>query len=136
MIPTAFIMLDNLPLTPNGKVDSKSLPVPDWSGNSSSEFVAAGTPTEEKLAKIFTDVLEVESVGIEDDFFELGGHSLLATKLIAQLLKTFDVEITVIDLFEAPTFAELAQRVDKNLPVEQIQSSVDDAEGEREEMEF
>ena len=136
MIPAAFVVLDTLPLTPNGKVDSKSLPVPDWSGNSSSEFVAAGTPTEEKLAKIFTDVLEVESVGIEDDFFELGGHSLLATKLIAQLLKTFDVEITVIDLFEAPTVAELAQRVDKNLLTQQLQGSVDDDEGEREEMEF
>ncbi|MEO1432874.1 MAG: amino acid adenylation domain-containing protein [Cyanobacteria bacterium J06633_8] len=136
MIPGAFVVLDILPLTPNGKVDTKSLPVPDWSGNSSSEFVAARTPTEEKLVKIFTDVLEVESVGIEDDFFTLGGHSLLATKLIAQLLKTFDVEITVIDLFEAPTVAELAQRVDKNLLTQQLQGSVDDDEGEREEMEF
>ncbi len=136
MIPAAFVMLDTLPLTPNGKVDTKSLPVPDWGANSSSEFVAARTPTEEKLVKIFTEVLEVESVGIEDDFFTLGGHSLLATKLIAQLLKTFDVEITVIDLFEAPTVAELAQRVDKNLLTQQLQSSVDDDEGEREEMEF
>ena len=61
---------------------------------------------------------------------------MLATKLIAQLLKTFDVEITVIDLFEAPTVAELAQRVDKNLLTQQLQGSVDDDEGEREEMEF
>jgi amino acid adenylation domain-containing protein len=136
MIPAAFVMLDALPLTPNGKVDTKSLPVPDWSANKSSEFVSPRTPTEEKLVNIFTSVLELETVGVEDDFFELGGHSLLATKLIAQLLKEFEVEITVIDLFEAPTVAELAQRVDKNLLVEQLQSSVSDVEEEREEMEF
>ncbi|MEM6404773.1 MAG: non-ribosomal peptide synthetase, partial [Cyanobacteria bacterium P01_D01_bin.116] len=136
MIPAAFVMLDALPLTPNGKVDTKSLPIPDWSGNKSSEFVSPRTPTEEKLVNIFTSVLEIETVGVEDDFFELGGHSLLATKLIAQLLKEFEVEITVIDLFEAPTVAELAQRVDKNLLVEQLQNSVSDVEEEREEMEF
>ncbi|MEO1183788.1 MAG: amino acid adenylation domain-containing protein, partial [Cyanobacteria bacterium J06636_27] len=136
MIPAAFVVLDVLPLTPNGKVDTKSLPIPDWSANKSSEFVSPRTPTEEKLVNIFTSVLELETVGVEDDFFELGGHSLLATKLIAQLLKEFDVEITVIDLFEAPTVAELAQRVDNNLLVGQLQSSVSDVEGEREEMEF
>ncbi|MEO0840570.1 MAG: amino acid adenylation domain-containing protein [Cyanobacteria bacterium J06643_5] len=136
MIPAAFVVLDVLPLTPNGKVDTKSLPIPDWSANKSSEFVSPRTPTEEKLVNIFTSVLELETVGVEDDFFELGGHSLLATKLIAQLLKEFDVEITVIDLFEAPTVAELAQRVDKNLLVGQLQGSVSDVEGEREEMEF
>ena len=136
MIPAAFVMLDTLPLTPNGKVDTKSLPIPDWSANKSSEFVSPRTPTEEKLVNIFTSVLELETVGVEDDFFELGGHSLLATKLIAQLLKEFEVEITVIDLFEAPTVAELAQRVDKNLLVEQLQGSVNDVEEEREEMEF
>ena len=136
MIPAAFVMLDALPLTPNGKIDTKSLPVPDWFGNAETTFVAPQTPTEEKLVNIFTSVLELEKVGVEDDFFELGGHSLLATKLIAQLLKIFDIEITVIDLFEAPTVAELAQRVDKNLLVGQLQSSVSDVEEEREEMEF
>ncbi|MBE9212888.1 amino acid adenylation domain-containing protein [Plectonema cf. radiosum LEGE 06105] len=133
MIPAAFVMLDALPLTPNGKVDPKSLPVPDWFGNAESTFVAPRTPTEEKLVKIFTSVLELETVGVEDDFFTLGGHSLLATKLIGQLLKIFDVEITVIDLFEAPTVAELAERIDQNLLT---QGFVSDVEGEREEMEF
>ncbi len=133
MIPATFVMLDALPLTPNGKVNTKSLPVPDWFGNAESTFVAPRTPTEEKLVNIFTSVLELETVGVEDDFFELGGHSLLATKLIGQLLKIFDVEITVIDLFEAPTVAELAERIDINLLT---QVSVSDVEGEREEMEF
>ena len=135
MVPAAFVILDALPLTPNGKVDMRSLPIPDWSGNAEAKFVAPRTPTEEKLVKIFTSVLELESVGVEDDFFELGGHSLLATKLIAQLIKIFDVEITVIDLFEAPTITELAQRVDKNLLTQELQTPISNEE-EREEMEF
>lgn len=135
MVPAAFVILDTLPLTPNGKVDMRSLPVPDWSGNAEARFVAPRTTTEEKLVEIFTSVLELESVGVEDDFFELGGHSLLATKLIAQLIKIFDVEITVIDLFEAPTITELAQRVDKNLLTQELQTPVSNPE-EREEMEF
>ena len=136
MVPATFVMLNALPLTPNGKVDTKSLPIPDWSANTSTRFVAPQTDTEEKLVTIFTNVLDVESVGVEDDFFELGGHSLLATKLIAQLLKEFDVEISIIDLFEAPTVAELGERVDRSLLTQELGGSVSDLEGEREEMEF
>ncbi|MEO1792939.1 MAG: phosphopantetheine-binding protein, partial [Cyanobacteria bacterium J06629_19] len=78
-------------------------------------------------------VLSQETVGIYDDFFELGGHSLLATQLVAQLLNVFDVEITVIDLFEATTVATLAQRIEQKQRLAQMQQPVSGDE-EREEI--
>jgi thioester reductase-like protein len=114
MIPAAFVTLEALPLNPNGKVDRLALPVPDTARPELEvAFVAPGTPTEQVLAEIFAQVLEVEQVGVHDNFFELGGHSLLATQLIAQLHKRFEVEVTVVDLFEAPTVAGLAERMEK-----------------------
>jgi amino acid adenylation domain-containing protein/thioester reductase-like protein len=112
MIPAAFVLLEALPLNPNGKVDRQALPAPDTlRPNLESVFIAPGTATEAALAQVFAQVLEMEQVGIHDDFFELGGHSLLATKLIARLLQVFHVELSIVDLFEAPTIAGLAERI-------------------------
>ena len=85
------------------------------------------------LAGIFAQVLEVGRVGAHDDFFELGGHSLLATQLVAQLLQVFDVEVTVIDLFEATTVAGLASRIEHKQMVEQLQVRPLDDAADREE---
>ena len=135
-IPSAFVILDALPLNPNGKVDRFALPAPDITRPElESVFVAPGTATERTLAEIFAGVLEIEQVGIYDNFFELGGHSLLATKLVAQLLKTFKVEVTVVDLFEASTVAALAERMKKMQTLEQISSPVE-SDREREEFEI
>jgi amino acid adenylation domain-containing protein len=136
-IPSVFVELETLPLTPNGKVDRRALPAPDRVRASSEEtWVAPRTPTEEVLARIFAQVLEVEQVGIHDDFFDLGGHSLLATQLIAQSLQQFQVELTVIDLFEAPTVAELAERIENKRIIEQLQVLPMESEEEREEIEI
>lgn len=133
MIPSAFVILDALPLTPNGKIDARALPAPD--NTTEATFIAPRTHIQTKLVEIFADVLQVKSVGIEDDFFELGGHSLLATRLITNLIQVFNTELTVIDLFEAPTVAELAERIEKRQTVAQLNSVVDTTE-EREEIEF
>ena len=110
LVPTAFVLLSALPLTNNGKVDTKNLPAPE-EVRSDAEFIAPRTDIETKLAAIYTQILNLEKVSINDDFFELGGHSLLATQLIAQALQVFRVELTVIDLFDAPTVAGLAERI-------------------------
>jgi acyl carrier protein len=136
MIPSALIALETLPLTPNGKIDYGALPNKDTLIDETREFVDPHTETEKQLAKIFIDVLEVEKLSIHDDFFELGGHSLLATKLIAQSLQTFEVELSVMDLFEAPNVAELAQRIEKSQVSGQTQGENKDAIEEREEIEF
>ncbi len=131
MVPSIFMWLPALPLTPNGKVDPKSLPAPVVV--SSQPKVAPSSDVEKSLAQIFSQVLSLESVGIYDDFFELGGHSLLATQLVAQSLSEFDVEITVVDLFEAATVAALAQRIEQKQRLAQMQQPVENDE-EREEI--
>ncbi|MGD1862585.1 MAG: AMP-binding protein, partial [Leptolyngbyaceae cyanobacterium] len=132
LVPSAFMQLEALPLTPNGKVDVRSLPTPAIESPEAS-YVAPSSEAETALADIFVQVLDVEPVGIHDDFFDLGGHSLLATQLVAQVLNRFDVEITVIDLFEATTVSALAQRIEQKQRLAQMQLPVADDNEEREE---
>lgn len=137
MIPAAFVTLDALPLNPNGKVDRLALPAPDASRPElEAEFVAPRTSIEQSLTEIFAQVLEVEQVGVHDDFFELGGHSLLATQLVAQLLKMFDAEVTVVDLFEAPTVAGLTERMEKMQTLDKLSQPPLAMVEEREEIEI
>ncbi|MDB4951688.1 MAG: non-ribosomal peptide synthetase [Gemmatimonadetes bacterium] len=110
MIPGAFVVMDALPLTPNGKVDRRALPAPDTAG--AAEHVAPRTPTEEALAAIWREVLHVDRVGAHDDFFALGGHSLLATRVVSRVRQALGAELPLRALFEAPTLAELARRID------------------------
>jgi amino acid adenylation domain-containing protein len=114
MIPSAFVSLDALPLTPNGKVDRQALPNPEETLNAErGASEEARAPIEELLVGIWSEVLGRKQIGIYDNFFALGGHSLLATQLVARVRATLEVEIGVRVLFEAPTVAELAQRIEQ-----------------------
>ncbi len=116
MVPAAFVMLDALPLMPNGKVDRGALPAPDEGASAAeSGSEAARGPIEEAIIGIFADVLRAPAVGPRDGFFALGGHSLLATQAIARLRDALGVELPLRALFEAPTPAELAERVEAAL---------------------
>ena len=110
MVPAAFVVLDEWPLTPSGKVDRKALPAPDLT-HVTVDYVAPRTPTEQAVAEIWSSVLGVQSIGVDDNFFDSGGHSLLATQVISRLQKTFDIPISVRQLFEGPTVRELSQAV-------------------------
>jgi acyl carrier protein len=109
MIPAAFVLLDRLPLTPNGKIDYNTLPVPDQKRpDLEKAFIAPRTDVEEVIADIWSQVLNIEQVGVNDNFFELGGHSLLATQVFVQVRKAFRTGVALRSLFENPTVAGLA----------------------------
>jgi amino acid adenylation domain-containing protein len=113
LLPSSIVFMDRFPLSPNGKVDRRALPAPDTSRQVDSEYVAPSTETELLVAAIWQEVLGVAQVGVTDDFFEMGGHSLLATQLLSRLRNTFQVELPLRVLFEAPTVANLALQIEQ-----------------------
>ena len=116
MVPSFFVTLDELPLTANGKVDRRALPSPSEEALASAqEFVAPRTTTEELLAGFWCELLGARRVGRHDNFFELGGHSLTATQVMTRVRTTFNVEIPLRRLFEAPTVSELARAVEEEV---------------------
>jgi len=99
MVPLVISSLSAMPLTANGKVDKKALLALDIDLTSSSDFIAPKDLLEKKLANIFSEVLNVEKVGVRDNFFELGGHSLLATQLVSKIRNELEVELPLKVLF-------------------------------------
>ena len=112
MIPTAFVPLDAIPLNTNGKVDYKALPRPIPQRDEQSVYVPPRNPDERMLAEIWSDVLHVDDVGVHDNFFHLGGHSLLATQVASRIARRLSVDLPLREMFQSPTVAELAQRVE------------------------
>ncbi|HEY8228436.1 MAG TPA: amino acid adenylation domain-containing protein [Pyrinomonadaceae bacterium] len=113
MIPAAFILLDKLPLTVSGKVNRLALLPPRPEQLEKQEnFIAPRTPTEEIVAGIWADVLSIENPGVNDDFFALGGHSLLLARLAARIRESFQLDLTLRDLFEAQTVAGISERIE------------------------
>jgi acyl-CoA synthetase (AMP-forming)/AMP-acid ligase II/acyl carrier protein len=137
MVPSAYVTLDTLPLTPNGKVNRHLLPEVDaFNLDTEQSYVAPGTCIEEELARIWGQILGKQQVGIYDNFFELGGHSLLATQLTSRIRDTFQVELSVRILFEAPTVASLAKHIETICWAAQGQDTANSTRNEREDVEF
>jgi acyl carrier protein len=100
MIPSAVIKLKEMPLTLNGKIDKKYLSELDVIFISSEEYIEPQTNTQERLVRLFQEILDVDRVGIKDNFFDLGGHSLLATQLISKINREFNVQFQLKLLFD------------------------------------
>jgi acyl carrier protein len=100
-------------LTLNGKLDRRALPAPEQNNlERDGIFVAPRNPTEETLAEIWQEILSIERVGVYDNFFDLGGHSLLATRVISRVHNAFQVVCPLRNIFETPTIAGLAERIE------------------------
>jgi thioesterase domain-containing protein/acyl carrier protein len=105
MVPAAFVELGELPRTPNGKLDQRRLPPPPAAGLAAGTGSATApdlslTPLENQLLAIWSEVLSVEHLGVDDDFFELGGHSLLAVRLVAEMERALGLPLPLVTLFE------------------------------------
>jgi acyl carrier protein len=123
MVPSVWMELEALPLTPNGKVDRSALPAPgELQPQPGTPYVAPRGELEEALAEIWSDLLEVDAIGVHDSFFDLGGHSLKAVQLLSRVRDTFDVELPAKDFFVAPSIANLAAAV-----AQEIAKGVDQA---------
>lgn len=111
MVPAAFVALKSIPLTANGKVDRPALPSPEQAG-AERAYIPPRSISEERIAETWREVLKLGRVGVEDNFFDLGGHSLLLTQVASRLRKVFKRELPIRWLFEVPTVAGLAGRID------------------------
>jgi amino acid adenylation domain-containing protein/non-ribosomal peptide synthase protein (TIGR01720 family) len=112
MVPAVFVILDSLPLTPNGKVDRQNLPACDRTRPDLEEnFVAPRNPIEKKLTTIWTQLLGLEQIGVNDNFFHLGGHSLIAIQMLSRIREVFSIELSFQQVFTNPTISSLAQLI-------------------------
>ncbi|NEO44780.1 MAG: AMP-binding protein, partial [Moorea sp. SIO4A3] len=112
MVPAGFIWLKSLPLTVTGKIDRRALPKPESILSTSQlqlNVIAPRTATEETLVKIWSEVLKIEPIGIENNFFELGGHSLHASQILARISNRLGIEVPLKQIFEAPTISLLSK---------------------------
>ncbi len=107
MLPSTIVLMAALPLTANGKLDRRALPTPKFS--SDQDYVAPRTELEQQITNLWQQSLQVEKIGIYDNFFDLGGHSLLATQTASRLQELLQRPVTMRNLFEAPTVADLSE---------------------------
>ncbi|HET6763416.1 MAG TPA: AMP-binding protein, partial [Longimicrobiaceae bacterium] len=111
MVPAAFVLLDGFPLSPDGRVDPRALPAPDG-GHEHEGYVAPQGELERQIAAVWRELLQIARVGVHENFFEIGGHSLLLTRMHERLRETLGREVSMIDLFQYPTVATLAQHLE------------------------
>lgn len=112
MVPAQVVALDAFPLTPNGKIDRKALPPPESVRPvAATSGGAPETDIERTLVRIWTDLLGLPSVGVDENFFDLGGHSLLAVQALARIRDAMAESIPITDLFRFPTIRGLARHL-------------------------
>jgi amino acid adenylation domain-containing protein len=115
MVPAYLLPVERMPLTNNGKIDRAALPEPLWSRpDAARAYTRPRNEVEERMARLWEQVLEVERVGVHDDFFALGGHSMLAVELFGGIEKTFGKNLPLATLFSAPTVAQLCETLERS----------------------
>jgi amino acid adenylation domain-containing protein len=114
MVPSAFVFIDAFPLTPNGKIDRKVLPSPvEAAPQQAKAYLEPKSETEIQLAAIWSDVLKIKQIGIDEDFFEIGGHSMVAVTLMVKIEKQMGVRLPLAILFDNSTIKDMAQLIDQ-----------------------
>ncbi|MGC4804630.1 amino acid adenylation domain-containing protein [Micromonospora sp. DT233] len=114
MVPSTVLVLDRLPMTANGKLDAAALPTPTAGRVAGGAGTPPRTPTERAIAAVWSGLLGVDRVDVEDNFFALGGHSLLITRMVTGVRAQLGVDLPVRWAFELPDLAGLAAAVDES----------------------
>ncbi|HEX6352085.1 MAG TPA: amino acid adenylation domain-containing protein [Actinophytocola sp.] len=127
MVPSAVVPLDRLPLTPSGKLDRRALPDPDYAAPIAA-YVAPGTATEQVVADIWAELLELPRVGVTDSFFALGGDSLLSLRVTARVNAAFSLDLTPRDVLAGRTVRALADLVEERV-LDQLETLARSVEG-------
>jgi amino acid adenylation domain-containing protein len=118
MVPALYVRMEEMPLTANGKLDRKALPAPEADAYARQAYEAPQGETEEMLAEIWAELLQVKRVGRGDNFFSLGGHSLQAVRVVTHIRQRLGVAMTVADLFAHAVLADLASSLKRAMPAE------------------
>ncbi|MGY0037908.1 phosphopantetheine-binding protein [Pedobacter sp. NJ-S-72] len=112
MIPSSFIWMEDFPKTTSGKVDKKALPIPERKRPEiSAIYSPAKTSLEKRIAAIWIQVLELDTVGVNDNFFELGGNSLLALKTVSLLRAEYHIELPITKLYQFPQINQIVNYI-------------------------
>lgn len=109
MIPSFFMWVKEFPITTNGKIDKKKLPAPEYVRPESAPLLRKPrTELEKNIASVWSELLQIPAIGIDDNFFDMGGTSLLTQKMMTQLRKRFNLKIPVTKIYQFPTIAGLS----------------------------
>jgi acyl carrier protein len=112
MMPSNFVILEDLPLLPNGKVNRRALPAPGAERPELPELYAAPrNPTEATLAAIWSEVLELKTIGIHDRFLDLGGDSLRGSRILRRTIESLGIELSITDVLRTETIAQMAELI-------------------------
>ncbi|HYC27821.1 MAG TPA: amino acid adenylation domain-containing protein, partial [Chitinophagaceae bacterium] len=117
MLPSVIVELSSIPLTSNGKVDRKVLPDP-WESRENGQYVAPRTETEQVLAQIWQEALQLDQVGVNDNFFRLGGDSIRIISVVYKIRKQFKKKIELADIYQGGTLEQVAGLIDNSPVVE------------------
>ena len=116
MVPSYFRHLETLPMTSNGKVDRKALPDLNIEQPAVDvPYVAPSTEIEQVLSDIWTEVLQVNQIGINDNFLDLGGNSLSAIRIIARIEDNLKLVLPVNSIFEKPSISVLGGHIEETI---------------------
>ncbi|HEX3076841.1 MAG TPA: phosphopantetheine-binding protein, partial [Lachnospiraceae bacterium] len=122
MVPSRFMFINEIPVLESGKLDRNSLPsIEDVRPDIDVEYVAPRNPMEETLAQIWSEILQIDRVGVYDNFFDLGGQSLMATQMISRIRSTLGMEIPLHVIFETTPTVEQTAIAIENYQIEQSQ---------------
>jgi len=109
MVPAVFTVVDALPMNPSGKVDRRALATRPIERQTAATYRPPADEMEALIAELWQEVLGLEQVGVDDNFFDLGGHSLALVQLQKKLRERLSREISIVELFRAPTVSSLAR---------------------------